>query len=149
MLCHLVSATFTPAETAETALISPVLPPPKTAILTYNVRGVGCSQGSQPWLGIGSDPADLSKVEAVVSDLLGNIKQVMRFVSYPFTLLSCLRVGPNLLIIHGKGIFLGVTSCHIGQSPPASSSHTRRFTSLQNLRRHHFLFQQVLSHGFE
>ncbi|UOH81518.1 mitochondrial intermediate peptidase 2 [Cryptococcus neoformans] len=81
VLCHLVSATFTPAETTDRALISPLLPPPKTAILTYNVRGVGCSQGSQPWLGIGSDPADLSKVETVVSDLLGNLKQVMRFAA--------------------------------------------------------------------
>lgn len=149
MLCHLVSATFTPAETTDRALISPLLPPPKTAILTYNVRGVGCSQGSQPWLGIGSDPADLSKVETVVSDLLGNLKQVMRFVSYPFTLALCLKVGPNLLIIHGKGIFLGVTACRTGQSSSASSSHTHHLTSLQNLRRHYFLFQQILPHGFE
>lgn len=91
MLYHLVSATFTPAETADRALIPPLLPPPKTAILTYNVRGVGCSQGSQPWLGIGSDPADLAKVETVVANLLGNIRQVMRFVSYPSTLALCLR----------------------------------------------------------
>ncbi|OXB39017.1 hypothetical protein J007_01112 [Cryptococcus neoformans] len=99
VLCHLVSATFTPAETTDRALISPLLPPPKTAILTYNVRGVGCSQGSQPWLGIGSDPADLSKVETVVSDLLGNLKQVMRF-GYSWGSLLVALASPHPLLRH-------------------------------------------------
>ena len=35
----------------------------RTAILTYNARGVGLSEGGQPWWGVGHDPDDFAAVE--------------------------------------------------------------------------------------
>ncbi|WVQ71586.1 hypothetical protein IAR50_001126 [Cryptococcus sp. DSM 104548] len=79
-LGRLVSAAFSPEERKDPGLeLSPDGRPPKMAVLTYNVRGVGCSQGSQPWLGVGSDPADMAQVERATADLLGDIKEIFRF----------------------------------------------------------------------
>ncbi|BEI91306.1 uncharacterized protein CcaverHIS019_0401260 [Cutaneotrichosporon cavernicola] len=45
------------------------------AIATFNVRGVGLSEGSQPWpgWGIGSDGEDFGAVERAVLGLLGDV----------------------------------------------------------------------------
>ncbi|KAK8869859.1 hypothetical protein IAR55_000427 [Kwoniella newhampshirensis] len=79
---HLLSAIYTPSESADPALVaSPNKNPlPKTALLTYNVRGVGLSQGSLPWLGVGSDPVDFGVVESTILNLFGvSVTSLIRF----------------------------------------------------------------------
>ncbi|ODO03396.1 hypothetical protein L198_02243 [Cryptococcus wingfieldii CBS 7118] len=116
-LQHLVSAVFSPSEMKDPGLAaSSNGEPPKTAVLTYNVRGIGCSQGSQPWLGVGSDPADMAQVESATADLLGDIKDIFRFgyswgsllvtLAPPHTLLRrLLLVSPPCTIFGGITYF--------------------------------------------
>lgn len=64
------------------------VPEEKTAVLTYNVRGVGKSGGKQPWLGAGE--ADYGAVERWGIDVMG-VKDVWRFVSSTVYLLHILE----------------------------------------------------------
>ncbi|WVQ78046.1 hypothetical protein IAT38_000127 [Cryptococcus sp. DSM 104549] len=115
---QLVSAVFTPAEAHDPALSSPTAatPPPRTAILTYNVRGVGLSQGSQPWTGVGADPADLAELERTAAKMVGGVKDVWRFgyswgsllvtlAPPPPQLRRILLVSPPLKILGGVTYF--------------------------------------------
>ena len=57
----------------------------KTALIAYNVRGVGKSQGASAWVTPGSDPADFQKVEEWCIEILGGVgvvKDIRRLVSY-------------------------------------------------------------------
>ncbi|WWD15864.1 hypothetical protein CI109_100288 [Kwoniella shandongensis] len=106
---HLLSAIYTPTETTDPALVaSPSKRPvPRTALLTYNVRGIGLSQGSQPWLGVGSDPQDLGAVEAAVLGLLGeSVKSVLRFGYSWGSLLVALAPPPSPATISLDSILL-------------------------------------------
>ncbi|WVQ98682.1 hypothetical protein IAU59_005813 [Kwoniella sp. CBS 9459] len=52
----------------------------KTAVISYNVRGVGLSGGSQPWTGVGHDPEDFAHVETLGTALMGDsVKEVFRY----------------------------------------------------------------------
>ncbi|WVF72246.1 hypothetical protein IAT40_007058 [Kwoniella sp. CBS 6097] len=52
----------------------------KTAVISYNVRGVGLSQGSQPWIGVGNDPEDFAHIERLGTALMGDsVKEVFRY----------------------------------------------------------------------
>jgi hypothetical protein len=66
-----------------------VVPESKTAVLCYNVRGVGKSGGRQPWLGAGEQ--DYGAVERWGVDVTG-VKDVWRFVRAPITSVHTLMV---------------------------------------------------------
>lgn len=56
----------------------------RLAVITYNVRGVGHSQGRSPLITVGNDPDDFAAVENAALQLLGgssSIRQVHRMVS--------------------------------------------------------------------
>lgn len=76
---HLVSAALVPDIKASTEVREgeDVVPESKTAVLCYNVRGVGKSGGKQPWLGAGEQ--DYGAVERWGVDITG-VKDVWRFV---------------------------------------------------------------------
>lgn len=59
---------------------------PDTAVLTFNARGIGKSQGSQPWPGAcpGSDHLDFAAVEEAGRELTG-AEEVYRLVSLVFS----------------------------------------------------------------
>jgi hypothetical protein len=80
---HLVSAALEP-ESKDTIERGgeDVVPESKTAVLCYNVRGVGKSGGRQPWLGAGEQ--DYGAVERWGVDVTG-VKDVWRFVCTPST----------------------------------------------------------------
>jgi len=84
---HLVSAALTPHDsntstsTSSSEIDQPATPSSedishKTAVLTFNVRGIGLSQGSQPWLG--ASEADYAAVERWGVEITG-VKEVWRF----------------------------------------------------------------------
>ena len=80
---HLISAALIPSPTTSTpsrsgTLDSAVVPEQKTAVICYNVRGVGKSGGKQPWLGAGE--GDYSAVERWGLDVTG-VGEIWRFVS--------------------------------------------------------------------
>ena len=100
----------------------------RTAVLSYNVRGVGLSTGYQPWhgLGISMEAEDFAEVERWGLQSL-NPKELVRFASLPT---------PHTNIIDGRvlaftGLLMGHDSCP--QRPAASISpthlHPRRFTN--------------------
>lgn len=53
---------------------------PKTLVLTFNYRGVGRSEGSQPWVGAGHAVADLEAVERWALEHL-KVEEILRLVS--------------------------------------------------------------------
>ena len=61
----------------------------RTAVLSYNARGVGRSQGSKGWFGLatGVGTADFAVVEAWVMGVM-DVKEVRRFVSSHFPVLE-------------------------------------------------------------
>ena len=84
---HLVSAALIPTQsstarpkagTLESESGVGSVPEEKTAVLCYNVRGVGKSEGRQAWLGAGE--ADYGAVEKWGLGVTG-VKEVWRFVS--------------------------------------------------------------------
>ena len=80
---HLVSAALEPdIKTSTEREGEEVVPESKTAVLCYNVRGVGRSGGKQPWLGAGEQ--DYGAVERWGVDITG-VKDVWRFVCTPST----------------------------------------------------------------
>jgi hypothetical protein len=80
---HLVSAALEPdTKTSTEREGEDVVPESKTAVLCYNVRGVGKSGGRQPWLGAGEQ--DYGAVERWGVDVTG-VKDVWRFVCTPST----------------------------------------------------------------
>jgi hypothetical protein len=80
---HLISAALGPDTKKSTEREGEdVVPESKTAVLCYNVRGVGKSGGRQPWLGAGEQ--DYGAVERWGVDVTG-VKDVWRFVCTPST----------------------------------------------------------------
>jgi hypothetical protein len=78
---HLVSAALEPdTKTSTEREGEDVVPESKTAVLCYNVRGVGKSGGRQSWLGAGEQ--DYGAVERWGVDVTG-VKDVWRFVCTP------------------------------------------------------------------
>ncbi|WVR05133.1 hypothetical protein IAU60_002145 [Kwoniella sp. DSM 27419] len=68
----------------------------RTAVMSYNVRGVGLSEGSQPWTGIGADPDDFVEVEKIGVALMGDsVKEVLRYGYSWGTLLATLAPHPG------------------------------------------------------
>ena len=75
---HLVSAALEPdTKTSTKREGEDVVPGSRTAVLCYNVRGVGKSGGRQLWLGAGEQ--DYGAVERWGADITG-VKDVWRFV---------------------------------------------------------------------
>jgi len=80
---HLVSAALEPdTKTSTKREGEDIVPESKTAVLCYNVRGVGKSGGRQPWLGAGEQ--DYGAVERWGVDVTG-VNDVWRFVCTPST----------------------------------------------------------------
>ncbi|WWC90104.1 uncharacterized protein L201_005037 [Kwoniella dendrophila CBS 6074] len=105
----------------------------KTAVITYNVRGVGLSGGSQPWLGIGNDPEDLAEIEKIGVGLLGDsVKEVFRFGYSWGSLLTILAPFPNnhlipltktLLVSPPLTVFKGISLLSSKKFPVALKDH--------------------------
>jgi hypothetical protein len=79
---HLVSAALVPEikpskPTRQGISDADVVPESKTAVLCFNVRGVGKSGGRQPWLGAGE--GDYGAVERWGVSVTG-VKDIWRFV---------------------------------------------------------------------
>ncbi|KAK4688645.1 hypothetical protein P7C73_g1445, partial [Tremellales sp. Uapishka_1] len=60
-------------------LLPLALQDPLTAVMSYNVRGVGRSQGSKPWVGLGLDVEDFGAVERGALELIGEEVEIWRF----------------------------------------------------------------------
>ena len=83
---HLISAALIPQSQGGSkpsrsgTIDSEVVPEEKTGVICYNVRGVGKSEGRQPWLGAGE--ADYAAVESWGLGMTG-VNEIWRFVSLP------------------------------------------------------------------
>lgn len=63
-----------------------------TAVVTYNVRGIGGSHGSSAWITAGNDPEDYAAVQQWAVDILGGsevVKEVKRMVCHPISGIHC------------------------------------------------------------
>jgi hypothetical protein len=91
--------------------------------MTYNVRGVGRSQGSSPWLGLGKDPEDFAAMEAATIQLLGEVKEVRRAVGRAFA-----HDDPRGLttVIAADAMRLARTGLFLGFPRSRSRSHTSK-----------------------
>jgi hypothetical protein len=113
---HLVSAALEPdTKTSTEREGEDVIPESKTAVLCYNVRGVGKSGGRQPWLGAGEQ--DYGAVERWGVDVTG-VKDVWRFVCTPITSVHRLMIRD----IHGARSRLLTPLLHPYRSDLCSSS---------------------------
>ncbi|WRT67091.1 uncharacterized protein IL334_004057 [Kwoniella shivajii] len=105
----------------------------KTAVITYNVRGVGLSGGSQPWLGTGNDPNDLAEIEKIGVGLLGDsVKELFRFgyswgslltILAPFPPTSSIPLKKTLLVSPPLTVFKGLTLLSSKRFPAALKDH--------------------------
>jgi hypothetical protein len=113
---HLVSAALEPdTKTSTEREGETVVPESRTAVLCYNVRGVGKSGGRQPWLGAGEQ--DYGAVERWGVDVTG-VKDVWRFVRAPITSVHRLMIRA----IHGERSRLLTPLLHPCRSDLCSSS---------------------------
>ncbi|WWD01446.1 hypothetical protein V866_008390 [Kwoniella sp. B9012] len=111
----------------------------KTAVITYNVRGVGLSGGSQPWLGTGQDPDDLAEIEKIGVGLLGDsVKEVFRFgyswgclltILAPFPTPHALPLTKTLLVSPALTAFKGITLLSSKKFPAALKEHQRHLNN--------------------
>nr|XP_019013483.1 uncharacterized protein I206_01550 [Kwoniella pini CBS 10737]OCF52264.1 hypothetical protein I206_01550 [Kwoniella pini CBS 10737] len=137
---HLITAIYHPyhSHTTDPSTIEAITPSPaelcgRTAVISYNVRGVGLSGGSQPWLGTGSDPEDLAEIEKIGVGLLGDsVKEVFRFgyswgslltILAPFPTAHHIPLKKTLLVSPPITVFKGITLLSSKKFPVALKDH--------------------------
>ncbi|WWC61168.1 uncharacterized protein I303_103748 [Kwoniella dejecticola CBS 10117] len=133
---HLITAIYHPyhSHTTDPSTIEGANPDPdSTAVISYNVRGVGLSGGSQPWLGTGSDPNDLAEIEKIGVGLLGDsVKEAFRFgyswgslltILAPFPTASHIPLKKTLLVSPPITVFKGITLLSSKKFPAALKDH--------------------------
>ncbi|WVW83172.1 hypothetical protein I302_105190 [Kwoniella bestiolae CBS 10118] len=135
---HLITAIYHPyhSHTTDPSTLQGSIPDPdSTAVITYNVRGVGLSGGSQPWLGTGHDPDDLADIEKIGVGLLGDsVREVFRFgyswgslltILAPFPSPASIPLTKTLLVSPALTAFKGITLLSSKKFPVALREHQK------------------------
>ncbi|OCF45474.1 hypothetical protein I317_00721 [Kwoniella heveanensis CBS 569] len=136
---HLISAIYHPYHSTTTDPSS--IEGAKTAVISYNVRGVGLSGGSQPWIGVGNDPEDFAHIERLGTALMGDsVREVFRYGYSWGSLLATLAPVPTdssttplkktLLVSPPITIFKGLTFFSSNKFHSALTNLSRALSSV-------------------